>query len=78
MINFQYKKKVFYKLLDERMNEIQKMKDEINFNDLTHYFRSPNLAPINFVGFRGPLNIYNEIKNDETSIEKIDEDHKKF
>ena len=54
------------------------MNDEINFNDITHYFRSPNLAPINFVGFRGPLNIYNEIKNDETSIEKIDEDHKKF
>ena len=38
------------------------MNDEINFNNLTYYFISPNLAPVKFIGFRNPLNIYNEIK----------------
>ena len=36
------------KLLDERMDEIQKMSRKIKFNNSTHYFKSPNLAPINF------------------------------
>ena len=60
------------------MDETQKMSDEINFNNLTYYFASPNLAPINFIGFKGPLNFYNEIKNGETSVEKIEEDQEKF
>ena len=40
------------------------------------YLLSPNLAPINFIGFRGPVHIYN-IKNSETSTEKIKEHKKK-
>ena len=44
------------------MDKTQKMSDEINFNNLTYYFASPNLAPINFISFRGPLNIPNEKK----------------
>ena len=33
---------------------------------------------IYFIGFRGPLNIYKEIKNVNISIEKAEEDEKKF
>ena len=44
------------------MDEIQKMSGKIMFNNLTYYFKSPNLAPIYFTGFRGPLNIYKEKK----------------
>ena len=66
------------KSLDERMYEIQKMSHKINFNNLTYYFRSSNLAPINFIGFRGPMHIYNEIKNGNVSIKKAEEDQKKF
>ena len=51
---FSMLEKMSNKLLDERMHEIQKMSDEINFNDLTYYFTSPNLSPIKFLGFRGP------------------------
>ena len=51
------------KLLDKKMDQIQKISHEINFNDLTYHFTSPNLASLNFISFRGPLNIYNEIKN---------------
>ena len=33
---------------------------------------------IYFIGFRGPLNIYKETKNVNISIEKAEEDEKKF
>ena len=66
------------KLLDERMDGMQKRSDEINLKDLTYYFTCPNPAPINFIGFRGQLNIYNDIKNGNISIKTIEEDQKKF
>ena len=47
------------------------MNREIDFNNFTYYFKNPNLAPINFIGFRGPLNIFEEIENDNISIKKI-------
>ena len=33
---------------------------------------------INFISFKGPLHIYNDIKNSNISIEKIEEDQKQF
>ena len=62
--------KYFNKLLDERMDEIEKMSGEIDFNKLTYYCKSPNPAPIKFAGFRGPLNINEEIKNGNILIKK--------
>ena len=52
------------------MSEIQTLSEKNDFKKLTYYFASPNLAPTNFIGFRRPLNIYNEIKNANTSIKK--------
>ena len=78
MINFQYKKKIFNKLLDERMDEIQQISKETDLNNLTYYFKSPNLALINFIGFTGPLNIDKEIQNSNISIKKAEEDQNKF
>ena len=53
------------------MKEWMKYKnEEINFNNFTYYFESPDLAPINLIGFTGPLNIYEEIKNGNISIKK--------
>ena len=54
------------------------MSGEIKFNNSSYYFKSPNLASIYFIGFRGPWNIYKEIKNSNISIEKAEEDEKKF
>ena len=50
------------------------MNREIDFNNFTYYFKNPNLAPINFIGFRGPLHIFEEIENDNISIKKLEED----
>ena len=46
------------------------MSGDIEFNKLTYYFKNQNLAPLNFIGFRGLLNIYEEIKNGKISIKK--------
>ena len=70
--------KNFNKLLDERMYEMQKMSGDIEFNKLTYYFKNQNLAPLNFIGFCGLLNIYEEIKNGNISIKKTKEYQKKF
>ena len=60
------------------MDEIQQISKETDLNNLTYYFKSPNLALINFIGFTGPLNIYKEIQNSNISIKKAEEDQKKF
>ena len=52
--------------------------DEISFYNLTYYFKSLNLASINFVGIKAPLNIFEEIKNGNISIEKAEKDQRKF
>ena len=54
------------------MDKIQNISGQIRFQYLTYYFKSRNLAPINFFGFRGPLNIYKRIKNGDVSIEKAE------
>ena len=46
------------------------MSKQVDFNNLTYKFSSPNLSPINFIGFKGSIHICNNIKNGNTSIEK--------
>ena len=41
-------------------------------------FKSENIAPINFISFRGSLNIYENIKNGNISIEKVKKHQEKF
>ena len=71
-------KEIFEKLSNKRMSEIQDIAKQIDFNNLTYYLKSPNLASINFIGFRGPMYVYNEIKNGNMSMENIEEDQKQF
>ena len=63
-------KEIFEELSNERMSERLDISEKIDFNNLTCYFTNPNLAPINFTSFRGPLNFYSEIKNGNISIKK--------
>ena len=46
------------------------MSKQIDFNDLLYYFKSKDIAS-SFIGFRGPLNLYKNIKNGNTSIKKL-------
>ena len=45
------------------MNEIQDMINNIDFNNLTYYYTSPNIASINFIRFKDPMHFYNDIEN---------------
>ena len=37
-------------LLAEKIDKIEYMSKQIYFNNLAYYFKSPNLAPVNFIG----------------------------
>ena len=70
-----YKKledKTFDDLSYERMDEIRDLDKHINFNNLTYYFKSKDIAPINFIDSKGPLHLYKTIFSGDTSIEKAE------
>ena len=69
--------KIFNRLFEKKAAEIQKTSKEIDFNKLVYYFKAPNIAPINFIRFRGPLQIFNELKNGNT-LKKLKKTKKKF
>ena len=71
-------KEVFNELSNERIGELYNISKEIDFNNLIYHFKGSNITPIHFTDFRGPMHIYNEIKNSNISIEKIEEDQKQF
>ena len=61
------------------MDEIQKETGrEIDFNNLIYYFKRPNIAPINFVRFKGSLHIFEHIKNGNMSLQKEKKNQNEF
>ena len=56
-------KKLFEELADKRMEEIQYLSKQIDFNDLTYHYKGKN-DPENFIGFKGPLSFYRSINED--------------
>ena len=60
------------------MGEIHDLSRQIDSNDLTFSFLSPNLNPINFIGFKDPLYFYKNVFNADTSIEKAEKYPKKI
>ena len=55
-------KEIFEELSNKRIDEIQNMSKQIDFNNLICYFTTSDLALINFIRFKGPIHIYNDIK----------------
>ena len=52
---------IYEKILEERMGEILKMRDETDFSNLTYNFKVPTDS-INFHKFKDPIYIYDHIK----------------
>ena len=71
-------KDTFNELSNERISEIYNMSKQIDFNNLNYYFKDQNITTVNFISFKGSLQIYVFIKNSNISIEKIEEDQKLF
>ena len=58
------------------MSEIKDLRRKIELNNLTYYFKSTSIFPINFIGFRAPLHLFRDIFTG--NIEKAEEYKKKF
>ena len=41
---------------------IYNISTELDFNNLTYRFKGPNIAQKNFIEFKDPMDIYNDIK----------------
>ena len=55
MTNFQRKFVNDIRLFGERLNEIQETSKKIDFSNLTYYFKTSGIFPINFIKFKGPF-----------------------
>ena len=51
------------------MFEINKLGEEIDFNNLTYYYKTKSASKY-FIRFKGPFKIYNDIKNGGISLQK--------
>ena len=60
------------------MKEIQKTSKEIDFNNLIHYFKGPNITTRHFIRFRGPLHIFKGIKNGNILLQKAEKEQEQF
>ena len=60
------------------MNEIQERSKKIDFNNLTYYFKTSRICPINFIEFKGPFGFFKEIRNGDKSLKEAEEEQTKF
>ena len=51
------------------MNEIQNLSEQIDFDNLTYYFKGKS-APKGFIGFKGPLDFYKHINEGYITVKK--------
>ena len=66
----------FYdKILKKRMDEILKMSNKIDFDNLIYNFKGPT-SSINFGKFRGPMYIYGHMKNGDTTLQQVEKQQK--
>ena len=68
---------IYEKILEERMGEIPKMRDEIDFSNLTYNFKVPTDS-VNFDKFKDPIYIYDHIKNGGTTLQQVENEQKVF
>ena len=59
------------------MDEILKMRDKIDFNNLIDNFKIPT-SSINFGKFGGPMYIYGHMKNGDITLQQVEKQQKDF
>ena len=65
------------KILEQRMDEILKMSDKIDFDRLIYNFKGPT-SSINFGKFSGPMYICGHMKNGGTTLQQVEKQQKDF
>ena len=71
-------KDIFYQILEEKIDEIVNMSREITSNNLIYKFKTLGISSINFIKFKGPMYIYNKLKNGVITLSQAEEDQKIF
>ena len=69
--NLLMQKETFNRLLDERMDDIQKIGKKVNCNNLTYNYITTGIRPTNFIEFRGLLHIFIETSRKRTNKTQI-------
>ena len=64
---------IYNKILEERIDEILEMRDKIKFKSLTYYFKGTT-SSTNFLGFGGPMDTYEKLKNGETTLKQVEKE----
>ena len=64
-------KETFNRLLDERMDDIQKIGKKVNYNNLTYNYIFTGIRPTNFIESRGLLHIFIENSRKRTNKTQI-------
>ena len=70
-------KEIYDKIFEERMDEILKMREKIDFSNLTYNFKGQT-ASINFDKFEGPMYIYGHMKNGDRTLQQVEKRQKDF
>ena len=66
-------KKIYNRLLKERTSEVQKISDEINYDDLIYYFKRPS-SPVSFNEYEDPSDLHDKIKNGDKTMQAAEEE----
>ena len=59
------------------MDEILKMSDKVDFDNLIYNFKGPT-SSIKFGKFGGPVYIYGHMKNGDTTLQQVEKQQKEF
>ena len=70
--------KSFDELCYKKMNEINDLSIQIDFNNLNFYFKVKIISPINFIGFKASLQLNRYMFNGAIKLRKSEEDQKQF
>ena len=64
-------------ILEERMDKILQMSREIDYKNLVYGFKGPT-SSISFSKLAGPKYTYDQLKNDKTTLQLVEEEQKDF
>ena len=65
-------KEIFEELANKRMEEVQGLSKQIDFNDLNYKYNG-KFAPKKFLAFKVPIGFYKNIKEGYITLEKAEE-----
>ena len=68
---------IYDKILEERMDQILKMRDRIDFDNLIYNFKGPT-SSINFGKFGGSVYIYGHMKNGDKTLQQVEKQQKEL